>query len=58
MSAATLRPGQAAAGGTPAITVVLPVRNGEPFVRAALDSLLNQSCANFEVLVLDITDCP
>jgi len=42
-------PGRAA----PAITVVLPVRNGAPFLRAALDSLRSQTVPDFEVLVLD-----
>lgn len=37
----------------PAISVLLPVRNGGPFLREALQSLLAQTWTDFEVLVLD-----
>jgi glycosyltransferase involved in cell wall biosynthesis len=37
----------------PALSVLLPVRNGGPLLRAALRSVLAQSMADFELLVLD-----
>jgi len=37
----------------PAVSVLLPVRNGGPFLRAALHSLLAQTMRDFELLVLD-----
>ncbi|APY10009.1 hypothetical protein BWZ22_01555 [Seonamhaeicola sp. S2-3] len=40
---------------TPLISVVLPVYNVAPFIKEALDSVLNQTIQDFEVLVID--DC-
>ncbi|MFY0714756.1 glycosyltransferase family 2 protein [Seonamhaeicola sp. NFXS20] len=40
---------------TPLISVVLPVYNVAPFIKEALDSVLNQTVQDFEVLVID--DC-
>ncbi|TYA88394.1 glycosyltransferase family 2 protein, partial [Seonamhaeicola marinus] len=40
---------------TPLISVVLPVYNVAPFIREAIDSVLNQTVQDFEVLVID--DC-
>lgn len=37
----------------PAVSVLLPVRNGAPFLRQAIASLLAQTWSDFEVLVLD-----
>ncbi|MBR9825708.1 MAG: glycosyltransferase [Alphaproteobacteria bacterium] len=37
----------------PAISVVMPVYNVERFVRAAIDSVLNQSFEDFELLIID-----
>ncbi len=37
----------------PRVTVLVPVFNAAPFVRAALDSVLAQDFADFELLVLD-----
>lgn len=37
----------------PTISVLLPVRNGEPYLRASLQSVLAQTWGDFEVLVLD-----
>lgn len=37
----------------PALSVLLPVRNGRPFLQPALRSLLAQTMGDFEVLVLD-----
>jgi glycosyltransferase involved in cell wall biosynthesis len=37
----------------PAVTVLLPVRNGLPFFRTALHSVLAQSMGDFELVVLD-----
>src|SRR5262249_32827538 len=39
----------------PKISVCLPVFNGEPFLRAAIESVLNQTYENFELLISD--DC-
>ncbi|MFV8325992.1 glycosyltransferase family 2 protein [Flavobacterium sp. ZS1P14] len=38
---------------TPKITVLMPVYNCELYVNAAIDSILNQSCTDFEFLILD-----
>ena len=40
-------------GVTPAISVIMPVRNGGPFLRQALASVLGQSFGDFELLLLD-----
>ncbi len=37
----------------PAVSVLLPVRNGEPYFAAALDSILSQEGVDFEVIVVD-----
>jgi glycosyl transferase family 2 len=39
--------------GDPRLSVVLPVRNGERFVRAAVESILGQTFEDFELIVLD-----
>lgn len=39
----------------PTISVVLPVHNGERFLRAALDSILAQTLTDFELIAVD--DC-
>ena len=39
----------------PAVSIVLPVHNGEAFLAAALDSILAQSFADFELIAVD--DC-
>ncbi|MBX9570408.1 MAG: glycosyltransferase [Candidatus Obscuribacterales bacterium] len=38
---------------SPQITICLPVYNASSFIEAALDSILNQSYGNFELLVAD-----
>lgn len=38
---------------TPIITVLMPVYNGECYLREAMDSILNQSFVNFEFLIID-----
>jgi glycosyltransferase involved in cell wall biosynthesis len=38
---------------SPLVSVVLPVRNGEKYVREALDSVLAQTCRDFELVVVD-----
>lgn len=38
---------------TPKVTVLMPVYNGERFLRQAVDSILAQTCADFELLVID-----
>ena len=40
---------------TPLISIVLPVWNGERYLEQALDSILNQSYKNFELII--INDC-
>lgn len=37
----------------PKITVVMPVYNGEKYIREAIDSILNQTFSNFELLIID-----
>lgn len=37
----------------PDISVVMSVRNGEAFIRGALDSLVSQTFRNFEIIVVD-----
>lgn len=37
----------------PAVSIVLPVRNGEAYISAAIDSMLNQSFGGFEMLVIN-----
>jgi glycosyltransferase involved in cell wall biosynthesis len=37
----------------PAITVVLPVHNGQRFIRWAIESLMSQTFGDFELLVVD-----
>jgi Glycosyl transferase family 2 len=37
----------------PLITVIMPVYNGEAFVREAIDSILGQTFGDFELLVID-----
>src|SRR4051794_36039928 len=37
----------------PALTVLMPVYNGMPYLREALDSILSQSFENFELLIID-----
>ncbi len=38
---------------TPAVTILMPVYNGAPFLRAAVDSVLGQTFGDFELLVID-----
>lgn len=37
----------------PAITVLMPVHNGGPFLKLAVESILNQSFRDFELLIVD-----
>ena len=37
----------------PLVSVVLPVRNGLPYLAAAVDSILHQNYRNFELIVID-----
>lgn len=37
----------------PAVSVVLPVRNGVPYLQRAIDSVLQQSWTNLELIVID-----
>lgn len=38
---------------TPAISVVMPVYNGEKYLREAIDSILNQTFSDFEFIILN-----
>lgn len=38
---------------TPPITVLMPVHNGERYVAAAIESILNQTYSDFELLIVD-----
>jgi glycosyltransferase involved in cell wall biosynthesis len=40
-------------GVVPLVSVIVPVYNGERFLRAALDSALAQTCQDFEIIVID-----
>ncbi len=42
-----------AAGGTPAVSVVMPVRNGGAYFDAAVDSIRTQELRDFELIVID-----
>ena len=37
----------------PQISVLMPVYNGEKFLREAIESILNQTYKDFEIIVLD-----
>ncbi len=37
----------------PKVTVLMPVYNGEKYIREALESILNQTFTNFEFLIID-----
>src|SRR5690349_13825751 len=38
---------------TPKIAVVMPVYNGEMYIRQAIQSVLNQTFTDFELLIID-----
>ena len=40
-------------GKVPAVSVVMPVYNTEAFLAPAIDSILKQTCADFEFIILD-----
>ena len=37
----------------PAVTVLMPVYNGDPFLRDAIDSILQQTWTDFEFLIVN-----
>jgi len=39
--------------GTPRITVLMPVHNGEAYLREAIESILSQTFTDFELLIID-----
>ena len=39
--------------GSPEVSVLLAVHNGARFLREAIESIVNQDCADFEVIVVD-----
>ncbi|MEQ8174026.1 MAG: glycosyltransferase family A protein [Syntrophomonadaceae bacterium] len=38
---------------TPLVTVLMAVHNGEPYLKAAIKSILNQTYSNFEFIIID-----
>jgi glycosyltransferase involved in cell wall biosynthesis len=40
-------------GSTPRISVVIPLYNGKGYIRRSIQSVLRQTCADFELLVVD-----
>jgi GT2 family glycosyltransferase len=40
-------------GPSPAVTVLMPVHNGEPFLNGALGSILGQTYCDFEFVIID-----
>ncbi|MEZ4456868.1 MAG: glycosyltransferase [Gemmatimonadales bacterium] len=40
-------------GEEPLVTVITPVRNGEPYLAQAIESVLGQTYRNFEYLIVD-----
>ena len=38
---------------TPQVSVVMPVWNGEKYLKECIDSILNQSLSNFELIIID-----
>ena len=38
---------------TPMISVVMPVYNGEPYLREAIESILNQTYSDFEFIIIN-----
>ncbi len=45
--------GLRAPGVTGLVSIILPVYNGEPLLREAIDSILAQTCRSFELIVVD-----
>ena len=37
----------------PLVTVIMPVYNGEAYIREAIDSILGQTFSDFELLILN-----
>jgi len=40
-------------GKQPTVSVVMPVYNGEPYLREAVESILRQTCTDFEFIIID-----
>ena len=43
--------------GYPKVSVILPARNEEKYIAKCLDSLINQSYPNFEIVVINDSSC-
>ena len=37
----------------PEITILMPVRNGEKYIKESIDSILKQTFTDFELLIMD-----
>ena len=48
-----LQPKNKAKNEAPLVSVILPVYNGIQYLREAIDSILNQSFTNFEMIIID-----
>ena len=44
---------QTMSGNTPALSVVMPVRNGAAYLEAAIQSILDQTFSDFEFIIID-----
>jgi|SRR5581483_3280572 len=53
MSATVDTPGKQVTNATPALSVIMPVYNGAPYLRQAIDSILGQTYRRFELIVID-----
>ena len=40
-------------GSMPKISVIMPVYNGEKYLREAIDSILNQTFSDFEFIIIN-----
>ena len=45
--------GNCEGGNVPKVSVLVPIYNVEPFLRQCIESLLGQSCADIEIILLD-----
>lgn len=53
MTRDSLHAGMSSHAATPKVSVLLPVRNGERWLKASLDSIMEQTFQDFEILLID-----